>query len=240
MNNECSVVRDLLPLYYENMVNKETAEFVEEHLGNCPDCASELEKLKAEKKIDETSFAERTNDAEVITGVKKKIRKRKWTAVAAIVACVLVVCILIYQFPVYRLLMVCGTLSYYNSDEISMLISIGSLSDRIEAQSVLRQADAAFQDCKHTDAECDELYGLLSRYATASDLYENATSVNYSLELWSAHLGDTEGYIWVYYSEEAIDSSGDTVSASSHCAALWKVEKNEDGVWEVVSIREHP
>ncbi len=238
MNNECNIVKDLLPLYYENMVSEDTAKFVKEHLKNCPDCASELEKLKAEKDISKASLAERTSDAEVITGVKKKIRKRKWTAVTVIVACILIVCILIYQFPVYRLLMVCGTLSYYNSDEISMLVSIGSLSDRIEAQSVLRQADAAFQDCKHTDAECDELYGLLSRYATPSE--RSASYVNYSLELWSAHLGHTEGYIWVYYSMEAIDSNGDTVCASSHCEALWKVEKNEDGVWEVVSIREHP
>lgn len=238
MNNECSVVRDLLPLYYEDMVSKDTAEFVEEHLGSCPDCASELEKLKAEKNIGETSLAERTDDAEVITGMKKKIRKKKWTAVTVIVACILIVCILIYQFPVYRLLMVAGTLSYYNSDEVAMIVSIGSLSDRIEAQSVLRQADAAFQDCKHTDAECDELYGVLSKYATPSE--RSASYVNYSLQLWSAHLGDTEGYIWVYYSMEAIDSNGDTVCASSRCEALWKVEKNEDGVWEVVSIREHP
>ncbi|MCD8006462.1 MAG: zf-HC2 domain-containing protein [Oscillospiraceae bacterium] len=238
MNNECSVVRDLLPLYYENMVNKETAEFVEEHLGNCPDCASELEKLRAEKTIGETSLAERTSDAEVITGMKKKIRKKKWTAVTVIVACILIFSLLIYQFPVYRLLIVAGTLSYYDSDEISMLVSIGSLSDRIEAQSVLRQADAAFQDCKHTDAECDELYGILSRYATPSE--RSASYVKYSLELWSAHLDDTEGYIWVYYSMKAINSDGDTVSASSRCEALWKVEKNEDGVWEVVSIREHP
>ena len=238
MNNECSIVRDLLPLYYENMVNEDTAQFVKEHLENCTDCTSELEKLKAEKDISETSLAKRTSDAEVIICMKKKLRKRKWTAVTVIVACILIISLLIYQFPVYRLLMVCGTLSYYNSDEISMLVSIGSLSDRIEAQSVLRQADAAFQDCKHTDAECDELYGLLSRYATPSE--RSASYVNYSLQLWSAHLGDTEGYIWVYYSMEAIDSNGDTVCASSRCEALWKVEKNENGVWEVVSIREHP
>ncbi|MCD7770472.1 MAG: zf-HC2 domain-containing protein [Oscillospiraceae bacterium] len=238
MNNECSIVRDLLPLYYENMVNKETAEFVEEHLRNCPDCSSELEKLRAEKNISEASLTERTSDAEVITGMKKKIRNKKRKAVTIIVACILIVCILIYQFPVYRLLMVCGTLSYYDNDEISMLISIGSLSDRIEAQSVLRQADAAFQDCKHTDAECDELYGLLSRYATPSK--RSASYVKYSLELWSAHLGDTEGYIWVYYSQEALDTDGNTVCGSSNVPSLWKVEKNENGVWEVVSIREHP
>ena len=28
MKNECSYVRDILPLYYEGMVSEETAEFV--------------------------------------------------------------------------------------------------------------------------------------------------------------------------------------------------------------------
>lgn len=85
---------------------------------------------------------------------------------------------------------------------------------------------------------CVTYHRARKRYATPSE--HSASYVNYSLELWSAHLGDAEGYIWVYYSMEAIDSNGDTVHASSHCEALWKVEKNENGVWEVVSIREHP
>ena len=32
MKNECSYVRDVLPLYFENMVSEDTAAFVEEHL----------------------------------------------------------------------------------------------------------------------------------------------------------------------------------------------------------------
>ena len=32
MKNECSIVRDVLPLYFENMVREETAAFVREHL----------------------------------------------------------------------------------------------------------------------------------------------------------------------------------------------------------------
>lgn len=38
MKNECNVVRDLLPLYIENMVSAETKEFVEAHLSKCPEC----------------------------------------------------------------------------------------------------------------------------------------------------------------------------------------------------------
>ena len=45
MKNECSIVRDVLPLYFENMVSEETAAFVREHLKTCAECAAELEAL---------------------------------------------------------------------------------------------------------------------------------------------------------------------------------------------------
>jgi len=46
VKTECSVVRDLLPLYVENMVSPETAQFVSDHLKGCSECRSELESLK--------------------------------------------------------------------------------------------------------------------------------------------------------------------------------------------------
>lgn len=46
MKNECSVIKDLLPLYVEDMVSAETKEYVEEHLESCPDCRRELADLK--------------------------------------------------------------------------------------------------------------------------------------------------------------------------------------------------
>ncbi len=47
MKTECSVVRDLLPLYIEDMVCPETARYVESHLGGCPECKAELDALRA-------------------------------------------------------------------------------------------------------------------------------------------------------------------------------------------------
>lgn len=46
MKTECSVVRDLLPLYVEDMVSTETAQYVKSHLAECPECQAELESLK--------------------------------------------------------------------------------------------------------------------------------------------------------------------------------------------------
>ena len=48
MKNECCAVRDLLPLYLENMVSEETARFVFEHLQECPECRGEYETMKTE------------------------------------------------------------------------------------------------------------------------------------------------------------------------------------------------
>ena len=76
MKKECSIVRDVLPLYFENMVSEETAVFVKEHLKNCPDCAAEFERLKSGKQIDKAETPQREKDAKVITAVKKKIVKK--------------------------------------------------------------------------------------------------------------------------------------------------------------------
>lgn len=46
MNTECNVVRDLLPLYVEDMVSPETAQFVKSHLADCPECQAELDSLQ--------------------------------------------------------------------------------------------------------------------------------------------------------------------------------------------------
>lgn len=45
MKQECSIVRDLLPLYVEDMVSPETAAFVGEHLKSCETCQAEYQSL---------------------------------------------------------------------------------------------------------------------------------------------------------------------------------------------------
>ena len=47
MKTECSIVRDLLPLYVEDMVSAETAQYIKTHLAECPECQKELTDLKA-------------------------------------------------------------------------------------------------------------------------------------------------------------------------------------------------
>lgn len=46
MLNECKIVEDLLPLYAEELVSEETAEFVREHSSRCERCQKLLQRCK--------------------------------------------------------------------------------------------------------------------------------------------------------------------------------------------------
>ena len=246
MKNECSVVRDILPLYLENMVSEETAESIKEHLENCPDCAAEFEAMKSGKTVEKIGEEVQSDfEAEVLKSIKnirKKFRKkvlRVGGIIAAILAAILIAgSVLLHLFPIYRIAQI-SLNDYYSKDQMKMALYIGSVSDREEVISVLLLANKAFNDVRHTRAENEEAYGLLARYATPTDSYEGAAFNEHSLELWSAHLDENEGWIWVYYSSETFDHNGKSICGSWRIPSLWKVEKNEIGEWVVIDIREH-
>ncbi|MBQ6019966.1 MAG: zf-HC2 domain-containing protein [Clostridia bacterium] len=84
MKTECCLVKDLLPLYAENMVSDETAALVAEHLNECADCAARAERLR--QPAAEIPAPEATADeAAPLRRVKKNLKKRK-AAVALLAA----------------------------------------------------------------------------------------------------------------------------------------------------------
>lgn len=243
MTEKCALVRDLLPLYQEGMVRPETADFVRAHLALCPDCAAASAADAANQPI---PAPEASKDGELDENVlrtlkllRKKQQRKLLRATAVIAAVLLAATILLQLFPVYRLRQLAPMGSYYSREEIAMALSIGTAADRAEAQSVLRLADEAFNDTRHTHAENEAAYGLLARYATATDSYGDTSFNEHSLELWSAHLGDDEGWLWVYYSSETFHHDGSTACGSWNIPSLWKVERDDSGAWVVTAIREH-
>lgn len=245
MKNECSYVRDVLPLYIENMLSGDTATFVEGHLKSCPDCAAALEALRAQPGAKTPPGVPKDGpDGEALSsmrGIRRKLRRKAYLAAAIIAAIFMVFCVLLHYFPVYRALEVGRAKfgDFYSGEEIAMALSIGSAADRREAQAVLRLADAAFNDVRHTRAENEESYGLLARYATSTDAYGDLAYNEHTLELWSAHLGETEGWLWVYYSSRTYAHDGSVACGSSRIPSLWKVERSASGEWVVTQIREH-
>lgn len=93
MENECSIVKDLLPLYAEKMVSPETAVFVETHLKDCAACRREYESVRStgsaltspDRGADKDDPGAQTDlGAAPIAKLRKKlIRKRIMTALLA-------------------------------------------------------------------------------------------------------------------------------------------------------------
>lgn len=57
MSDKCNLIKDILPLYVEDMASADTREFVSEHLEHCTECRAEVERMqKATKFIPDTDI----------------------------------------------------------------------------------------------------------------------------------------------------------------------------------------
>lgn len=71
MKITCNIIRDILPLYAEDMVCEETKELVDEHLGECEACRAELEALKKKDVVPIST------DTTPMEHIRRTIRKRQ-------------------------------------------------------------------------------------------------------------------------------------------------------------------
>lgn len=69
---ECSLVRELLPLYKDKLVGKESNNIIEEHLKECKDCRGLLNNIR--QKEDEDF---KKNESTRYAKIAKKIKRRK-------------------------------------------------------------------------------------------------------------------------------------------------------------------
>ena len=92
MRNECNIIRDILPLYAENMVSFDTADFVEEHLKSCEACRKEYERTKDPQPTQEIS------DATPLLKLRRKMKAKRIQTIA--LTAVFVVALLVSAFAV--------------------------------------------------------------------------------------------------------------------------------------------
>jgi hypothetical protein len=102
MKLPCNVIRDLLPLYKDNVCSGESGALVEEHLGECEVCRTELRLMQndsIEQEIEEQG--EKAFDS-LKARVKKKNRRSLWTAVsAAVVLAAVLVSLFCYKNSIH-------------------------------------------------------------------------------------------------------------------------------------------
>ena len=69
MRNECNIIKDLLPLYVENMVCEDTIYFIEEHISTCEKCRNKLKSMESLNMLDENTKETINDDIIYLTGV---------------------------------------------------------------------------------------------------------------------------------------------------------------------------
>ena len=88
----CAVIRDLLPLYCDQVCSPESRQAVEEHLAGCPQCRDCYEKMAApaeggaELKLD-------VEPVEAAKGFRRKLRRSRRRSVLAAVLAAAAVCL---------------------------------------------------------------------------------------------------------------------------------------------------
>ena len=76
MKNDCSVVKDLIPLYTEGLVSSETKEFIYEHCRSCEKC-KELVKAIADSSVSQEENTLDTKKEKIWNEIASKERRKK-------------------------------------------------------------------------------------------------------------------------------------------------------------------
>ena len=90
MKTDCDVIRDLLPLYADDVCSGASRRIIEEHLPECPECAAVLDRLRT-REIEDGLREEKDS---VIEFQARRFRRRSAT-VGSVISCVFMVPVLV-------------------------------------------------------------------------------------------------------------------------------------------------
>lgn len=76
MRNECNIIKELLPLYVENMVCEDTIYFIEEHISTCEKCRNKLKSMENINMLDENTKETISDDITNLKNFKKEWKRK--------------------------------------------------------------------------------------------------------------------------------------------------------------------
>ncbi|MGG1218858.1 zf-HC2 domain-containing protein [Priestia endophytica] len=87
----CDIVKDILPLYYDNVCSSDTKKIVEEHLSECDSCKDELNRIQVDIIIPKEAIEKNREDSNAIKNISSfwKRSKAKSFITGAIITAIL-------------------------------------------------------------------------------------------------------------------------------------------------------
>ena len=128
MNYPCGIIRDLLPLYIDDVCNEESKQAVQNHLSGCEKCRSCYEAMKstegfAEKK---RNNSEESKIASSLKNVKNRINRKIRNITLCAVAAVLTVIVgfnLLFNVPIKNI----------SLDDVSVSAHVYTLAEQMHS-----------------------------------------------------------------------------------------------------------
>lgn len=142
--NNCNIIKDLLPLYEENLLSEESKTFVEDHLKSCPECENLLkDQIEIESK-----------NTKPLDFVEKRIKKETRFATLAAIALIgsILIFVISYLNAPRHLEYEKGLYKVYRSDDIYTV----EFSDKVSGIDYTDTEDAIYLDAYTT--KYDEIF----------------------------------------------------------------------------------
>ena len=115
--NNCEIIRDLLPLYADEICSESSKQLVEEHIAACESCKNELEDYRYNTGID----IDEIDEKQAIQNFSKKLKKSNLKkTVISVVLCLTLI------FSVGYIMFVPETTQKYTDDLVNVKIPIDS------------------------------------------------------------------------------------------------------------------
>ena len=226
MKNECNIVRDLLPLYIENMTSHESAQFVEAHLSKCPECNELYTSMTA---TDEENFADEEEKKKILP---LRIVKRK-------LLCKRIVTYIIAGVFSLAVFIGAGTLAYNFIDKQNKNAQIEygesqwfSLADRKAA------VEYVLNEIYDMDFGYDIISVSFSGDARCLEAYLNERDIEYSEGMIVATLGQHDYMVISVDLKTPAWVDGEVFEPNTYYEGIEWVLKRTDGYpgWEVEYI----
>lgn len=147
MKTSCELIRDLLPLYCDDICSDTTKKVVEEHLIECKDCSIVLQKMRVSLKSNNSIKQE--DEEKMFSRISKKWRSSLWKSFAKGIMFA-TLCFIIFLAGRYSLCKVnfivadnnvVDTTSYVITDDVNNIAVVMETKDGYSGGTVVSETD---------------------------------------------------------------------------------------------------
>ncbi|MEH7237978.1 zf-HC2 domain-containing protein [Bacillus sp. JJ1562] len=82
MRKNCGIIKDLIPMYVENLTSEESNQFIKEHLHSCKNCTDFLKNANSDLPNDDLLVIDMDiDDKRIMKGIKRRMKNIVFIAI---------------------------------------------------------------------------------------------------------------------------------------------------------------